>query len=163
MTLRSVLHVGFGTSAIVLAAGNAWAQPQTGHGDPLAPLVLSLAVLLIILAVVTGAIAAAGEGGAFSIGAVGWVAAKATVFLVGALWLGVSLAPRVFALAATLRTGGVLLSIGLCFCFLLAWLADRIELAPIVGASRPGSSSKTCTIAISSIAVSARSRISCAP
>jgi Kef-type K+ transport system membrane component KefB len=293
MTLRSVLHVGFGTLAIVLAAGNAWAQPQTGHGDPVAPLVLSLAVLLItgkiggeiatrvgqpavlgelvggillggagalglgvldslktdptvavfaslgvllllfavglestvpqmlrlakpallvavlgvlspfalgwmvgiwllpaasvyahaflgaalcatsigitarvmqdlgfsrtmeariilgaavlddvlgliILAVVTGAIAASGEGGAFSIGAVGWVAAKATVFLVGALWLGVSLAPRVFAIAATLRTGGVLLSIGLCFCFLLAWLADRIALAPIVGAFAAG-------------------------
>jgi Kef-type K+ transport system membrane component KefB len=47
MTLRSVLHVGFGTSAIVLAAGNAWAQPQAGHGDPVAPVVLSLAVLLI--------------------------------------------------------------------------------------------------------------------
>jgi Kef-type K+ transport system membrane component KefB len=93
---------------------------------------------LIILAVVTGAIVAAGQGATLSIGAVAWVAAKATVFLVGALWLGVSLAPRAFALAATLRTGGVLLSIGLSFCFLLAWLADRIELAPIVGAFAAG-------------------------
>jgi Kef-type K+ transport system membrane component KefB len=293
MTLRSVLRAGFGWTAIVLAAGCAWAEPMSGHGDPVAPLVLSLAVLLItgkiggeiatrleqpavlgelvggillgsagalgldvfsplktdptvavfaslgvvlllfavglestvpqmlrlakpallvavlgvlspfalgwmvgiwllpsaaayahaflgaalcatsvgitarvlhdlgfsrtveariilgaavlddvlgliILAVVSGAIAAAGEGGTFSIGAVGWVAAKATVFLVGALWLGVSLAPRAFALAATLRTGGVLLSIGLSFCFLLAWLADRIDLAPIVGAFAAG-------------------------
>jgi Kef-type K+ transport system membrane component KefB len=93
---------------------------------------------LIILAVVTGAIAAAGEGGTLSIGDVVWVAVKATVFLVGALWLGVSLAPRAFALAATLRTGGVLLSIGLSFCFLLSWLAARIELAPIVGAFAAG-------------------------
>jgi Kef-type K+ transport system membrane component KefB len=93
---------------------------------------------LIILAVVTGAIAAASEGAALSIGAVAWVAAKATVFLVGALWLGVSLAPRAFALAATLRTGGVLLTIGLSFCFLLAWLADEIDLAPIVGAFAAG-------------------------
>jgi Kef-type K+ transport system membrane component KefB len=293
MTSRTVLQVTFGGAAIVLAAGSAWAQSQSGHGDPVAPLVLSLAVLLItgkiggeiatrldqpavlgelaggillgsagvlgldvleslktdptvavfaslgvllllfavglestvpqmlrlakpallvavlgvlspfalgwmvgiwllpsdgayahaflgaalcatsigitarvmqdlgfsraveariilgaavlddvlgliILAVVTGAIAAAGAGGTFSIGAVGWVAAKATVFLVGALWLGVSLAPRVFALAATLRTGGVLLSIGLSFCFVLAWLADRIDLAPIVGAFAAG-------------------------
>jgi Kef-type K+ transport system membrane component KefB len=93
---------------------------------------------LIILAVVTGAIVAAGQGAALSIGTVGWVATKATVFLVGALWLGVSLAPRTFALAATLRTGGVLLSIGLSFCFLLAWLANRIDLAPIVGAFAAG-------------------------
>ncbi len=93
---------------------------------------------LIILAVVSGSIVAAGQGTTLSIGAVTWVAAKATVFLVGALWLGVSLAPRAFALAATLRTGGVLLSIGLSFCFLLAWLADWIELAPIVGAFAAG-------------------------
>jgi Kef-type K+ transport system membrane component KefB len=93
---------------------------------------------LIILAVVTGAIAAASVGGAISIGDVVGVAAKATVFLIGALWLGVSLAPRAFALAATLRTGGVLLSVGLSFCFLLAWLADRIDLAPIVGAFAAG-------------------------
>jgi Kef-type K+ transport system membrane component KefB len=93
---------------------------------------------LIILAVVSGSIVAAGQGATLSIGAVAWVTVKATVFLVGALWLGVSLAPRAFALAATLRTGGVLLSIGLSFCFLLAWLADRIELAPIVGAFAAG-------------------------
>jgi Kef-type K+ transport system membrane component KefB len=108
-----------------------------------ARIILGAAVLddvlgLIILAVVTGSIAAASAGAIFSIGAVGWVAAKATVFLVGALWLGVSLAPRAFALAATLRTGGVLLSVGLSFCFLLAWLADRIDLAPIVGAFAAG-------------------------
>jgi Kef-type K+ transport system membrane component KefB len=93
---------------------------------------------LIILAVVTGAIVAAGEGTTLSIGAVAWVAIKATVFLVGALWLGVSLAPRAFALAATLRTSGVLLTIGLTFCFALAWLADWISLAPIVGAFAAG-------------------------
>jgi len=93
---------------------------------------------LVILTVVTGAIVAAAEGGTISVGDVAWVAAKATLFLVGALWIGVSLAPRVFALGATLRTGGVLLTIGLSFCFLLSWLADRIELAPIVGAFAAG-------------------------
>jgi Kef-type K+ transport system membrane component KefB len=110
---------------------------------PEARIILGAAVIddvlgLIILAVVTGAIGAASEGGTLSIGAVVWVAVKATMFLIGALWLGVSLAPRAFALAATLRTGGVLLSIGLSFCFLLAWLADRIQLAPIVGAFAAG-------------------------
>jgi Kef-type K+ transport system membrane component KefB len=93
---------------------------------------------LVILAIVTGAIVAAAQGAALSITDVLWVAAKATIFLVGALWIGVSLAPRTFALAATLRTGGVLLTIGLSFCFVLAWLANWIDLAPIVGAFAAG-------------------------
>jgi Kef-type K+ transport system membrane component KefB len=93
---------------------------------------------LIILAVVSGSIVAAGDGGTLSIGAVIWTAVKAAAFLVGALWLGVSLAPRGFALAATLRSGGVLLTVGLSFCFLLAWLANWIDLAPIVGAFAAG-------------------------
>ena len=93
---------------------------------------------LVVLAVVTGAIVAAGEGATLSVGAVAWTAAKATVFLVGALWIGVALAPRAFALAAMSRGSGVLLSIALIFCFFLAWLADRIGLAPIVGAFAAG-------------------------
>jgi Kef-type K+ transport system membrane component KefB len=93
---------------------------------------------LIVLAVVSGAIVAASQGATLSITAVAWTAAKATVFLVGSLWLGVTFAPRAFALAATLRTRGVLLSISLSFCFLLAWVANRIELAPIVGAFAAG-------------------------
>jgi Kef-type K+ transport system membrane component KefB len=93
---------------------------------------------LVILAVVTGAIAAAGRGETLSIGAVAWVATQAIVFLVGALWIGVSVAPRAFALAASLQTRGTLLTLGLSFCFFLAWLANRIDLAPIVGAFAAG-------------------------
>jgi Kef-type K+ transport system membrane component KefB len=118
-------------------------QDMAWSRTPEARIILGAAVIddvlgLIILAVVTGAIAAASVGATLSLGSVAWVAVKATVFLVGALWLGVSLAPRAFALAATLRTGGVLLSIGLSFCFVLSWLANRIDLAPIVGAFAAG-------------------------
>ena len=93
---------------------------------------------LVILAVVTGIIAAANHGQALSYGALSLVVGKATLFLVGALALGVYLSPRLFSLASKLKAGGVLLSIGLAFCFTLAWAASAIGLAPIVGAFAAG-------------------------
>jgi Kef-type K+ transport system membrane component KefB len=57
---------------------------------------------------------------------------------VGSLALGVYLSPRLFRLASKLRARGVLLSLGLAFCFLLSWLASVIGLAPIVGAFAAG-------------------------
>jgi Kef-type K+ transport system membrane component KefB len=93
---------------------------------------------LVILAVVTGIIAAANQGVALSYGAIGAVVAKASLFLVGALVLGVYLSPRLFRLASRLQAGGVLLATGLAFCFALAWSASAIGLAPIVGAFAAG-------------------------
>jgi Kef-type K+ transport system membrane component KefB len=93
---------------------------------------------LVILAVVTGLIATADRGGTFSYVDVGWILGKATVFLVGSLLLGVLLSPRLFSLASKLRAQGVLLAVGLAFCFLLSWLADAIGLAAIVGAFAAG-------------------------
>jgi Kef-type K+ transport system membrane component KefB len=63
---------------------------------------------------------------------------KATGFLVGALVVGVWLSPRLFTLASRLRSRGVLLAIGLSFCFLLSWVADLLGLAAIVGAFAAG-------------------------
>jgi Kef-type K+ transport system membrane component KefB len=118
-------------------------QDLGGSRTPEARIILGAAVIddvlgLVILAAVTGAIAAASKGATLSVAAVAWTAAKATIFLVTSLAIGVSLAPRAFALAATLQTRGVLLTIGLSFCFVLSWLADRIDLAPIVGAFAAG-------------------------
>ena len=93
---------------------------------------------LVILAVVTGIIAAANQGDALSYAAIGGVLLKASGFLVGALVLGVYVSPRLFSLASRLEARGVLLAIGLAFCFLLAWLAAFIGLAPIVGAFAAG-------------------------
>jgi Kef-type K+ transport system membrane component KefB len=93
---------------------------------------------LVILAVMGGAIAAADRGGELSYVSIGEIVGKATVFLVGSLALGVYLSPRLFRIASKLRARGVLLALGLAFCFLLSWIASRIELAPIVGAFAAG-------------------------
>ena len=93
---------------------------------------------LVILAVVTGMIVAVNHGATLSYGAIAISLAKAGIFLAGSLALGVHLSPRLFALASKLETGGVLLAVGLSFCFLLAWLADAIGLAPIIGAFAAG-------------------------
>ena len=95
---------------------------------------------LVILAVVTGIIAsgAANDGASLSYASVGVVLLKAAVFLFGSLALGVYLSPRLFSLASKLEAGGVLLAAGLAFCFMLAWLAAKIGLAPIVGAFAAG-------------------------
>jgi Kef-type K+ transport system membrane component KefB len=93
---------------------------------------------LVILAVVAGVIDAANQGGSLSLAATGIVVLKAAIFLVGALGLGVALSPRLFDLAARLRGRGVLLATALVLCFVLAYLASAIGLAPIVGAYAAG-------------------------
>lgn len=93
---------------------------------------------LIVLAVVTGVIQAANGGGRVSAADIAGVVGKASGFLVGSMVLGVLLAPRLFRVASRLQTGGVLLAVGLAFCFCLSWLADVVGLAPIVGAFAAG-------------------------
>jgi Kef-type K+ transport system membrane component KefB len=93
---------------------------------------------LVILAVVAGVIEAANQGTTLSYASTALVVAKAAVFLVGALALGVAVSPRLFAVAARLRGSGVLLATALVLCFVLAWLAAAVGLAPIVGAYAAG-------------------------
>jgi len=93
---------------------------------------------LVILAVVAGVIGAAETGVALSAGGTGLILAKAALFLVGALVIGVALSPRLFAGAARLRGRGVLLATALIACFVLAALASAIGLAAIVGAYAAG-------------------------
>ena len=93
---------------------------------------------LVILAVIAGIIAAANAGTALSAADIAAVLGKAALFLVGGLWLGVRVSPRLFQASARLRGEGVLLSTALVVCFLLAWLAAAIGLAPIVGAYAAG-------------------------
>jgi Kef-type K+ transport system membrane component KefB len=93
---------------------------------------------LVILAVVTGTIAAADRGGSLAFGAVALIVGKALLFLAGSLAIGVAASPVLFRLASRLKSRGVLLSLGLVFCFLLSWLANVIGLAPIVGAFAAG-------------------------
>ncbi|MDI1478800.1 cation:proton antiporter [Polyangium sp. y55x31] len=111
--------------------------------SPEARIILGAAVIddvlgLVILAVVTGIIGAADRGGSMSYGEIGIVFGKALVFLVGSLVVGAKVSRRLFPIASRLRARGVLLALGLAFCFLFAWIAGLIGLAPIVGAFAAG-------------------------
>jgi len=110
---------------------------------PEARIILGAAVIddvqgLIILAVVTGIIAAAGTGAAMSSISILMIVLKATAFLLGAIIVGTKLAPRLFRLASRLKAADLLLATSLGICFGFAYLANIIGLAPIVGAFAAG-------------------------
>lgn len=115
---------------------------QRSH-DREARIILGAAVIddvlgLILLAVVSGAVAAAASGGGLSLWALAAITGKALGFLGVSLVLGVLLSRRLFTLASRLKGRGVLLALGLSFCFVLSYLADRIGLAPLIGAFAAG-------------------------
>lgn len=93
---------------------------------------------LLVLAVVAGAIKAETAGEVLSLWQVSIIALKAFAFLIGAILCGRYLVPRLFQQAGRLETRGVLLALAIAFCFLLAWLAALVGLAPIVGAFAAG-------------------------
>jgi Kef-type K+ transport system membrane component KefB len=93
---------------------------------------------LLILAVVVGAVRASASGAALSGWDVAAVALKAVAFLAGAFLVGRYVVPRLFGALGRLESGGTLLPLALAFCFLLAWLASVVGLAPIVGAFAAG-------------------------
>jgi Kef-type K+ transport system membrane component KefB len=92
---------------------------------------------LIVLAAMVGLAGGGGSGGS-TLATAGVVTAKAVGFIVGALLLGRALAPRLFRLASRLRGRGVIFTAALVTCFALAWAADAVGLAPIVGAFAAG-------------------------
>ena len=93
---------------------------------------------LIILGVVSGAITTAEQGAPFSVMSVVSITVAAAVFLVGSLVIGVFAAPRLYSVASLLQVRGVLVTLSLSLCFLMAWVASLIGLAPIVGAFAAG-------------------------
>jgi Kef-type K+ transport system membrane component KefB len=94
---------------------------------------------LVILAVVSGIISSVDRSGAgVSSLAILWIIAKAVIFLFGAIVVGGYLSPRLFRVASRLRVAGMLLTTALAVCFVLAWLAAVMGLAPIVGAFAAG-------------------------
>lgn len=110
---------------------------------PEARIILGAAVIddvlgLLILAVVAGSIKAAGMGESLSWLSVVVITAKALVFLVGAFVVGHFVVPPLFHRAGHLESRGVLLALAIAFCFLLAWVASLVGLAPIVGAFAAG-------------------------
>ncbi len=110
-----------------------------------AKIILGAAVIddilgLVILAVVAGIIAAvnSGQGGGVSSGMILWIVAKAVLFIVGAIVIGSFVLPHYFKFAIRLKGKGVFLSFCLLVCFLLAFIAGKVGLAPIVGAFAAG-------------------------
>ena len=93
---------------------------------------------LVVLAVMSGVVAATARGGHLSAGEMGLVIGKASGFLVGAIAIGVAVTGRLFRLAAKVPTSGVLLALGLSVCFGLSVAADKVGLAPLVGAFAAG-------------------------
>ncbi len=93
---------------------------------------------LVVLAVVTGLIAAVDAGRAFDALGLLAIVGKAIGFLVVAVVAGRWLSRVTFRIAARLRGEGLLLSFALAFCFLVAFLAGKAGLAPIVGAFAAG-------------------------
>ena len=110
---------------------------------PEARVILGAAVVddvfgLVILAVLSGVIAAANAGIPMAFGSVGLIVVKAVLFLGGALALGHIVSPRLFGLASRLHGRAVLLATALVFCFALSYVAALIGLAAIVGAYAAG-------------------------
>jgi len=93
---------------------------------------------LLILAVVAGAIRAAGTGGVLSFFDVGLIAVKSLAFLIGSIAIGHLLFPRMLRGAGRLETRGVLLTLAISCCLFMAWIAAKVGLAPIVGAFAAG-------------------------
>lgn len=105
-----------------------------------AQIVLGAAVIddvlgLIILAVVSAVVTI----GAVSFGMISLITAKAIGFLAGAIILGQLLAPFLGRGFAKIHTGvGMKFTLAICFGLILAYLAQKIGLAPIVGAFAAG-------------------------
>jgi Kef-type K+ transport system membrane component KefB len=93
---------------------------------------------LVVLAVASGAVAAANAGTTMNVSAILIIIVKACGFFAAAIILGKLISPKLYWLATYLRVKGVLLSLTLGWCFLLAWLGSMVGVAPIVGAFAAG-------------------------
>lgn len=93
---------------------------------------------LIVLAVVQGIVAAAAGGQPLRGVDVTIIVVKALGFFVLAIISGMLISKHLFRWATYLRVKGVLLSLTLGWCFLIAYLGTLAGLAPIVGAFASG-------------------------
>ncbi len=93
---------------------------------------------LLILAVVSGAIKAAGAGETLAVMDVVIIAAKSVAFLIAAVLVGQYVMPHIFRNASRFATNGIFLTLSIAFCFGLAWASALVGLAPIVGAFAAG-------------------------
>lgn len=107
--------------------------------SPEAQIILGAAVIddvlgLIILAVVLGVI----QTHSVSFWEIGRITLVAVAFLVGAIAVGIPIAPRLLRVVRRLRTRGMLTVSAVIFCFGFAYIANELKLATIVGAFAAG-------------------------
>jgi Kef-type K+ transport system membrane component KefB len=141
-----LVHIFIGATLCATSVGiTARVLKDLGKIDrPESKIILGAAVIddvmgLVVLAIVQGMIVAADTGaGEIEPLYIGWIILKAIIFLVGAIIIGMFLSPRLFKIASRLRVHGMLLTVSLCVCFFLAYIAHMIDLAPIVGAFAAG-------------------------
>jgi Kef-type K+ transport system membrane component KefB len=93
---------------------------------------------LIVLALVTGIATAVAGGGALSGAALVGILLRALLFLGVTVALGHVLSHRIVRVAARTGHPEVMLVLGLALCFTLAFVAERVGLADIIGAFAAG-------------------------
>lgn len=108
-----------------------------------AKIVLGAAVIddvlgLMVLAAVSGIIAAAETGTGLDVPSIASILGLSVGFLLVAVVIGRAVAPWCFRVVLRLRSQGILLVTSLIICFGLAYIAGRVGLAPIVGAFTAG-------------------------
>jgi Kef-type K+ transport system membrane component KefB len=107
---------------------------------PEAQIVLGAAVIddvlgLIILAIVSAIVTI----GAVNIGIITWIVAKSLIFLIGAIVVGQMIAPKLSKFLSQIQDGiGMKFTFAIVLCLIFAFLAQKIGLAPIVGAFAAG-------------------------
>ena len=109
-----------------------------------AQIVLGAAVIddilgLVVLAVVTGAVGAEATGGSgVSFGAIAGILVSALLFLGITAVIGIRVVPILMRSVSRLAGSEVLLVLSLSLCFILAYVAEVIGLADIIGAFAAG-------------------------
>lgn len=139
------LHVFIGATLCATSVGiTARVMQDLGWiQTPEARIILGAAVVddvqgLVILAIVSGMVRSAANHAALSSFSILLIVVKAIGFLVAAIVLGRWVAPRIFAMASRLKASDLLLTTALGICFAFAYAADKLGLAPIVGAFAAG-------------------------
>jgi Kef-type K+ transport system membrane component KefB len=140
LSFGTYLFVGATLTATSVSIPARMFQDLKKLDTPEAQIVLGAAVIddvigLIILAVVT----AIARVGSVSIASIGWITAEATLFLVGSIIVGQLLAPFLGKYLSKMQPGqDMKFTMAICFCLVLAFLAQQIGLAPIVGGFAAG-------------------------
>ncbi|MAF80218.1 sodium:proton exchanger [bacterium] len=107
------------------------AAAQTVIGAAVIDDVLGLVILAVVSAIATL--------GAVGIGLIGWILAKAILFLIGAIIIGQLAAPQIGRVFSKIHTGVAMkFTVAVSFALIFAYLAKLIGLEPIVGAFAAG-------------------------